>query len=661
MSNMMQIILSVSISASVLALVLFLLNPVLKNKASQAFCYYLWILVLLRMAIPFGYGISFSDLAIDFQNQTASNKSSYSDNYQNVNVDTQSNVPQTSSSTSDSISEDDADDIAVLPPDNAAYCETADSSNVLDILESNWFYIWLLGVIISILWYAVAYVVFAHRILRSCSSAYKEDSIVFNEMAGNRKVRLVCSDYTNTPMLMGVFRPVIVLPKLAYMANGMKQELKNILSHELIHDRRHDTLYKWFAVVVTSLHWFNPLVYLVRKEISLACELSCDEAVIQHMSPAERKDYGNTLLALAGNKRLSAGIMATTLCEEKKELKRRLINIMNYKKKSGLAVALMVLVALFLTACTSVMLQPSKGVENNQPDALDVVNISHPINDGEIVLKHLAASDLYPNGQVFESVPESFISAFQSKMTTLSVPDARRGERAVDINAGRESWQNHDIILLNAMPEKNIYVYGYNDSDPNYFGLGLILDVGTEQTLYTFPFRYMTNTVIPPDIGIDEDNNELYLSVKVGTGTGTSISELYVFPFNNINKPYYLDTNTLVDVLNTKLSMSYSPESKTIHLYWDGIQIAESGFSAIGAAQGEEHIPESFYLGNLVSYAFSNNKVETILQPTIYFENQPGVQGTLNSVKQLECAIDFRRDDNGLIVGFDIGKATSIA
>lgn len=106
---------------------------------------------------------------------------------------------------------------------------------------------------------------------------------------------------------------------------------------------------------------------------------------------------------------------------------------MNYKKKSCLAVALMVLVAIFLTACTSVLLQPesSKDAENNQPDALGVVNVSNPTNYGEIVIKHLATSDLYANGHVF-------ISAFQSKMTTLSVPDARHGERAVDINEGRD-------------------------------------------------------------------------------------------------------------------------------------------------------------------------------------------------------------------------------
>lgn len=315
---------------------------------------------------------------------------------------------------------------------------------------------------------------------------------------------------------------------------------------------------------------------------------------------------------------------------------------MNYKNISGLEVALIILASFFVTACTSVMLQP----ENSK--------------GAEIVLTHLATSDLYANGQVFEAVPESFISSFRNKMTILNVPDARHGEQAVDIKAGRESWQNRDIIFLNAMPDKYVYLYGYNDSDQRYFGMGLILDVGTEQTIYAFPFRYMTNTTICPDIAIDENNTELYASLKRGTGTGASISELYVFPLNDINKPYFIGTNTLVDSLNAKLSMSYNPKSKAIHLYWDGVQIAESGFSTFGATQGKELIPESFYLGNLISYTFSNNTVEISVQPTIYNGKQPGAQGILNDIKNLECAISFRRDDNNVIVGFDIGKAIPI-
>ena len=156
-------------------------------------------------------------------------------------------------------------------------------------------------------------------------------------------------------MFIGVFRMVIVLPQFAYVKNGRDKELVTILRHELTHYRRKDIIYKWIVVVVTSIHWFNPLMLLIRKEISRACELSCDEAVIIGMSSDEKRFYGNTLIALSANKKLPVGVLATTLCESKKELQERLESIMKFKKKSVLGVVMTLVLALMLSVCASAL------------------------------------------------------------------------------------------------------------------------------------------------------------------------------------------------------------------------------------------------------------------------------------------------------------------
>jgi len=46
-------ILTLSASGSVLALLLFAWRPFLKNRVSQAFRYYIWLVVLLRLVLPF--------------------------------------------------------------------------------------------------------------------------------------------------------------------------------------------------------------------------------------------------------------------------------------------------------------------------------------------------------------------------------------------------------------------------------------------------------------------------------------------------------------------------------------------------------------------------------------------------------------------------------
>ena len=114
-------------------------------------------------------------------------------------------------------------------------------------------------------------------------------------------------------MLLGVVRPTIVLPC------GVEEDrLGDILAHELTHARRQDLLYKWFAVAVTSLHWFNPMMIVVRRQLNRACELSCDEAVVKGLDAAGRRHYGETLLAMAAGQPPKSVGMLTAPCARRR-------------------------------------------------------------------------------------------------------------------------------------------------------------------------------------------------------------------------------------------------------------------------------------------------------------------------------------------------------
>ena len=128
-------------------------------------------------------------------------------------------------------------------------------------------------------------------------------------------------------MMCGVLHPRIILPDLRYE----DEVLENVLRHELMHYRRRDTLYKWFAVLTYAVQWFNPLVYLMRREVDRACELSCDEMLMRCMDRQARQSYGETLLSMAASAALPTGVVATTFATEKKNLKERLEQIMKFK------------------------------------------------------------------------------------------------------------------------------------------------------------------------------------------------------------------------------------------------------------------------------------------------------------------------------------------
>lgn len=69
------------------------------------------------------------------------------------------------------------------------------------------------------------------------------------------------SHAAGTPMLMGLLKAQIVLPRSDYSA----EELRLILRHELFHFKRKDIFYQLITLIFVSLHWFNPAVHIMAK------------------------------------------------------------------------------------------------------------------------------------------------------------------------------------------------------------------------------------------------------------------------------------------------------------------------------------------------------------------------------------------------------------
>ena len=106
---------------------------------------------------------------------------------------------------------------------------------------------------------------------------------------------------------------------------------------------------------VTSLHWFNPLMAAVRRELARDCELSCDAAVAREMDASARRHSGETLLVLAaGRSPGGAGLPTVTLCEEREHLKERLVSVMKVKRPGPAALAATLALAILLTGCAAI-------------------------------------------------------------------------------------------------------------------------------------------------------------------------------------------------------------------------------------------------------------------------------------------------------------------
>ena len=118
--------------------------------------------------------------------------------------------------------------------------------------------------------------------------------------AAGSHTRILVSDRISTPVAAGLFRPRIVLPKAFTTWNVPTAAFA--LQHELLHIARRDNLQKLLMTAALCLHWFNPLVWIMRDRFDRDLERSCDESVIAAFGEDNRCNYAETLVELAAQK-----------------------------------------------------------------------------------------------------------------------------------------------------------------------------------------------------------------------------------------------------------------------------------------------------------------------------------------------------------------------
>jgi beta-lactamase regulating signal transducer with metallopeptidase domain len=115
-------------------------------------------------------------------------------------------------------------------------------------------------------------------------------------MRVSRNVSVAVCDRVVAPMLLGVLRPLIVLPP-AVLAGHSALQIEMILLHELAHVRRWDNLVNLAQRVVEAVLFFHPAVWIVSRWVRLEREHCCDQVVLAHTG--DPQTYAETLAALA--------------------------------------------------------------------------------------------------------------------------------------------------------------------------------------------------------------------------------------------------------------------------------------------------------------------------------------------------------------------------
>ncbi len=178
------------------------------------------------------------------------------------------------------------------------------------------------------------------------------------------EIRLLASPLAQSPMLVGFFRPTILLPS-EHLPDG---DARFILAHELTHFRRKDLWKKLLFLMVRCAHWFNPIVYLLNRDFSRWLETSCDEQVVSSLDRDQRKEYGRLLIDYAPASRYAGPKLYVSFASCRYKLKRRISIMLNSNKKTRSLLGPALAVALVVGCLATTALAASVDNDNGTDD-----------------------------------------------------------------------------------------------------------------------------------------------------------------------------------------------------------------------------------------------------------------------------------------------------
>ena len=138
----------------------------------------------------------------------------------------------------------------------------------------------------------------ARRFARPWPNADKVVRQLACDVGIRRPVRVLLHESVAGPMTCGLFRPMILFPVDAPTWDS--EDARRAMIHELEHIRRGDWLVHCVARMVCVFYWFHPKVWMSWRQLTLAAERACDDAVLRSgeltVGVKERRVARNSLI-----------------------------------------------------------------------------------------------------------------------------------------------------------------------------------------------------------------------------------------------------------------------------------------------------------------------------------------------------------------------------
>ena len=294
-SEAARVILTHLLEIGVYALVLFgavlAFRRVFHNKTRPALRFGLWLLLLLRLTVPFTVNSAIHLIVLPASQPTEA-----------VAVRTEASAQpiRPATVTNPAAMPTGAPDAAKAPTEEAQ----AERAPAAGLGVSQWLVIlWTVGAAAFLVRRAWMRCLLAARVRTSARVPDPETQREFrrlcHEMRIRRPVRLLEMEDITSPALTIGLRPTVLLP--SFLAGADRAQARRFaLLHELTHLKRGDDLILLWYGVLRCLWWFHLVVYLMEKPFRMDMESACDARAVRGMSRQEKLAYAALLLELSG-------------------------------------------------------------------------------------------------------------------------------------------------------------------------------------------------------------------------------------------------------------------------------------------------------------------------------------------------------------------------
>ncbi|WP_173185167.1 M56 family metallopeptidase [Paenibacillus alginolyticus] len=309
---------SVSTMASVLVVLIIVMQHMLRHRLKPRWHYLMWLLVIVRLVLPWGPESEFSIY----------NWIGYTDAVHSA-VQVNQEVILT----------------------RAAVSETAAQSAYRNLVV-----LWLVGVCFFGIYTIMVNRNFARK-MKNETVAITDGRVMelFNQckkmMSVHRPIALVESSNLATPTLFGFVKHQLIMPKT--ILNSLNDDqLQHVFLHELAHSKRNDIGVNWFMHTLLIIHWFNPVLWYAYRRMREDQEIASDALALSCLTPDKSQDYGYTLIKLLENfSRPVQSFGNVNLTGSKIQLQRRIKMIKQFKTNSYQWSFLGIATIIFISGC----------------------------------------------------------------------------------------------------------------------------------------------------------------------------------------------------------------------------------------------------------------------------------------------------------------------